>query len=374
MRIDARPMPLQAPAAPDAARVDKVARDMEGLFAQMMIRAMREATPDDASFPGAAGQFRDLYDQKLAEAMTRGRGLGLAPMIARQIEQQQAPTPSPGATGAPLPLRPGAVPKAVGDARPAMLPLNEYPRPLAARPAELAARSGATPLPMAAPRGVEAARRDWIPAEAVTRLQAAVERRATVAAEPPAPVRTNRAAANRAEAFVEKVWPHAQRVARELGVDPRAIVAQAALETGWGRSTIRGEGGTANNYFGIKAGSRWRGDTVQTATQEYAGGGFRTERAEFRAYDDVGASFDDYAALVGRSARYAGAVGAGEDIRGFAQALQRAGYATDPAYARKIEAIATGPTLERALGRLEVDDARGPSAGATLFAASLGGL
>ncbi|MFN7294473.1 MAG: rod-binding protein, partial [Lysobacteraceae bacterium] len=86
MRIDARPMPLQAPAAPDAARVDKVARDMEGLFAQMMIRAMREATPDDASFPGAAGQFRDLYDQKLAEAMTRGRGLGLAPMIARQIE------------------------------------------------------------------------------------------------------------------------------------------------------------------------------------------------------------------------------------------------------------------------------------------------
>ena len=67
-------------------------------------------------------------------------------------------------------------------------------------------------------------------------------------------------------------------------------------------------------------------------------------------------------------------MGAGEDIRGFAQALQRAGYATDPAYARKIEAIATGPTLERALGRLEVDDARGPSAGATLFAASLGGL
>ena len=358
MRIDARPIPLQAPTASDAAQIDKVARDMEGLFAQMMIKQMRETVQGDALFPGAAGQFRDLYDQQIAKSLTEGRGLGLAPMIARQLSLQNAGA-TPAAPDGPLPLNRSKI----GPAAP-MLPLTEYARPLTARPLELLAA-----------RSAPVARENWIAAKDVPRLSPAVHQAPAKAAAAAAAVGTeDRPAANRAEAFVEKIWPHAQKIGRELGVDPRAIVAQAALETGWGRSTIRAQGETANNYFGIKATGRWQGEKVATQTQEFVGGEFRMEQASFRAYSGVEQSFADYAALLKKSPRYAEALNAGSDIRGFAQSLQRAGYATDPAYARKIEAIAHGPTLERAMARLDIDDARGPAVRNTMFAGGIGGL
>jgi flagellar protein FlgJ len=356
MRVNSQPIPLQAPTASDAAQINKVARDMEGLFAQMMIKQMRETVQGDAMFPGAAGQFRDLYDEQIAKSLTEGRGLGLAPMIARQLSQQNGGA-VPAAPEGPLPLNRAKT----GPAAP-MLPLTEYARPLSARPLELLAA-----------RSAPVARENWIAAEDVPRLSPAVQR--TPAKAEAANVGTeDRPAANRAEAFVEKIWPHAQKIGRELGVDPRAIVAQAALETGWGRSTIRAQGDTANNYFGIKATGRWQGEKVATQTQEFVNGEFRMEQANFRAYDGVEQSFADYAALLKKSPRYAEALNAGSDIRGFAQSLQRAGYATDPAYARKIEAIAHGPTLERALARLDIDDARGPAVRNTMFAGGIGGL
>jgi flagellar protein FlgJ len=370
MRVDARPMPLQPPSATDAAQIDKVARQMEGLFAQMMIKQMRETALGDTMFPGAAGQFRDLYDEQLAKSMTEGKGLGLSDMIARQLGRQAGIDAAPGAgskglDALPLSLaKPGAAP---------MLPLDAYVRPLAAKPlAVVAANAEAKPNWIAAsdvPRRMPAVRESA--ADAAQRAKAATAASgASSAANGAGPVSA------RVEAFVAKVWPHAQKVGRELGVDPRAIVAQTALETGWGRSTITAHGQTANNYFGIKATGGWRGASVATDTQEFADGAFRTERAAFRAYDGVEQSFRDYAALLKRSPRYASALNAGDDIRGFAAALQRGGYATDPAYARKIEAIATGPALNRALARLDIDDARhapppaGPSARHTMFAAS----
>lgn len=78
MRIDALPIALRPDTTPDAARIDKVAREMEGLFAQMMIKQMRETALGDSMFPGAAGQFRDLHDQQIAKSLTAGRGLGLS--------------------------------------------------------------------------------------------------------------------------------------------------------------------------------------------------------------------------------------------------------------------------------------------------------
>lgn len=346
MRIEAAPLSLKPTTTADATRIDRVARDMEGLFAQMMIRAMREATPGTASFPGAAAQFRDLHDRKLAESLSQGRGLGIAQMVRQQLEreQAQAAAPAPGSGPAALPLG--------GETTPVALPLRSHATPKTLHPA-------------------------WIPLEAVPRLDPAFERRLPASsvpaseAKPAATVPTLRAGegvpAAAAEAFVARAWPHAQRVARELGVDPRAVLAQSALETGWGRSSIRGNGESANNYFGIKAGRHWPGDTVQTRTLEYVGGGFRAEAASFRAYADMAASFDDYARLIGRAPRYAEVVG-NSSIRGFAEALQRAGYATDPDYADKIEAIATGPTLSRALDRLGLDNGRAPAAHA-MFAA-----
>jgi flagellar protein FlgJ len=369
MRVDARPLPLSPPPANDAAQIDKVARQMEGLFAQMMIKQMRETALGDTMFPGAAGQFRELYDEQIAKSLTEGKGLGLSTMIARQLSRQAG-----GGADAAVQALPLSMPKA-GSAP--MLPLDTYLRPLAAKP--LLREAGAAPLMPSTPTGASTparaasntpARPNWIAAADVPRMMPAV--RASAATEP-APSATTGPGNARVDAFVAKVWPHAQKIGRELGVDPRAIVAQTALETGWGRSTISANGQTANNYFGIKATGGWRGGSVATNTQEYAQGGFRTERAAFRAYDGVEQSFNDYAALLTRSPRYAGALNAGNDIRGFAAALQRGGYATDPAYARKIEAIATGPALNRALARLDIDDATDPTAPSArnlMFAAS----
>jgi flagellar protein FlgJ len=368
MRVDARPLPLSPPPASDAAQIDKVARQMEGLFAQMMIKQMRETALGDTMFPGAAGQFRELYDEQIAKSLTEGKGLGLSTMIARQLTRDAGGSADEAVQALPLSMpKAGTVP---------MLPLDTYVRPLAAKP--LLRDAAAAPLPTAptsAPTVALAAsnagpKANWIAAADVPRMMPAV--RASAAAEGTTPT-TAGPANGRVDAFVAKVWPHAQKIGRELGVDPRAIVAQAALETGWGRSTITANGQTANNYFGIKATGGWRGDRVATDTQEFANGGFRTERAAFRAYDGVEQSFNDYAALLKRSPRYAAALNAGSDIRGFAAALQRGGYATDPAYARKIESIATGPALNRALARLDIDDATGPTAPSArhlMFAAS----
>jgi flagellar protein FlgJ len=360
MRIDAPAIPLQPRSPNDAAEIDRVSRQMEGLFAQMMIKQMRDTTLGDSMFPGAAGQFRDLHDEQIAKSLTSGRGLGLADMISKQLHQQAGTTP-PGDKGA-LPLslaKAGTAP---------MLPLDTYTRPMASK--ALTREPEIRPLALASANGD--VRANALPID--TKAAASARLVPTPEAYVPASVAKSSAAAEaaraagpsnaRIEAFVAKVWPQAEKVGRELGVDPRAIVAQAALETGWGRSTIRGDvgqTGTANNYFGIKATGGWRGASVSTDTQEFAQGAFRTERAAFRAYDGVEQSFADYAALLKKNPRYAAALGAGSDIRGFAQALQRGGYATDPSYARKIESIATGPTLERALARLDINDARGPA-------------
>ena len=139
--------------------------------------------------------------------------------------------------------------------------------------------------------------------------------------------------------FIDEVLPHATAAARELGVDPRALVAQAALETGWGTSQPADAQGGSHNYFGIKAGASWRGDSVASDTTEFAGGVANRETARFRAYGDVAESVADYVRVL-REPRYAGALNTGNDVRAFATALQRGGYATDPEYANKLIAVA----------------------------------
>jgi flagellar protein FlgJ len=141
--------------------------------------------------------------------------------------------------------------------------------------------------------------------------------------------------------FIDKLLPAAEKAAKELGVDPRAIIAQAALETGWGRATPRNAAeGESHNHFGIKAGASWRGDSVGSATTEFEGGEMRGEVARFRAYASADASVSDYVSLLRDNPRYAAALGTGADVRAFATALQRGGYATDPDYANKLDAVA----------------------------------
>jgi flagellar protein FlgJ len=123
-------------------------------------------------------------------------------------------------------------------------------------------------------------------------------------------------------------------------VDPRAIIAQAALETGWGSSQPADNSGASHNLFGIKAGTSWRGASVASGTTEFEAG-VATDRLErFRAYASAEDSVDDYVKLLRDNPRYAAALNTGADVHAFAAALQRGGYATDPHYASKLVAVA----------------------------------
>ena len=168
----------------------------------------------------------------------------------------------------------------------------------------------------------------------------------------PAPGRT--ALWESPESFAADVWPHAERVAGELGVAPEAVLAQAALETGWGRHVMAGRDGLSSyNLFGIKAGEGWGGDVVGQRTLEYDGDMPRQEFARFRAYSNVATTFEDYAALLRDNPRYSSVGGQQDDVRAFGDALQESGYATDPNYAQKIEDIANSPTMRRVLDALQ---------------------
>jgi len=143
------------------------------------------------------------------------------------------------------------------------------------------------------------------------------------------------------QAFVDTMTPLAQQAADQLGVAPEVLVAHAALESGWGRKPIRrGDGSDSNNLFGIKAGGGWSGEVAQAGTTEFTAGQAHAESASFRAYADPAQSFQDLAQLLGGNARYRAALGTGSDAQAYAQALQRGGYATDPAYADKLAQVA----------------------------------
>ncbi len=154
-----------------------------------------------------------------------------------------------------------------------------------------------------------------------------------------------------AAGFVQQQSAAAEAAASATGIPAAFMLAQAALETGWGKREIVGRDGTpSHNLFGIKAGANWSGPTVDVTTTEYVGGQPQKRIQSFRAYASDSESFADYAKLMKDSPRYAAVVAAGADAKGFAQGLQKAGYATDPAYADKLgRVINTALRLQRSL-------------------------
>lgn len=154
--------------------------------------------------------------------------------------------------------------------------------------------------------------------------------------------------------FVKDVLPHAEQAANALGVDPALLIAQAALETGWGRALTPPASGkdlpvaSDNNghaYFGIKADNGWQGDTRTRSTLEYVDGVPQRQHARFRAYPTAAEAFADYANFIQSSARYADAVKQAADPAQYAKSLQRGGYATDPAYADKLMRVYNSANL-----------------------------
>ena len=304
----------------DAARDPKgalrqAAGQFESMFTQMLLKSMRDAMPKSGMWDGAAeGTWTAMLDSQLAQSMA-GRAGGLGEMIARQLSRQMrgALPEGPEAGGAG-----GAAGAAVkSDAGAGGARLDPQVRAALA----LAAAARGTGIPLQAGGTVSIDGRAVPGGAAVPAPEASGAERITP---------------DRAE-FVRRLWQPAQAAQAATGVPAGFIVGQAALETGWGRSEMRlPDGRSAHNLFGVKAGANWKGATVDAATTEYVGGRAVRTVERFRAYGSYEEALRDWATLIGGSPRYAGVVRAGGTVEGFAQGLQRAGYATDPQYADKL--------------------------------------
>lgn len=300
--------------------VREVAEQFESLFVQTLLKRMRATLPEGGLFDGPGmQQYQGLFDQQLASDVARGEGMGLADRVERQILESRGVTDE----------GPGLDRGIDGYRR---LPARPLPGGSAARAGEIrgegAPPTGDPRAPGPAPVGPEGPVGAVPPPRSSDALRASED-------VPTTP-----------EAFVETLWPLAERTGRALGVPPRALVAQAVLETGWGEHVLRrGEGGSSFNVFNIKAHRGWEGETVGVPTLEYRDGVAVREHAQFRAYDSLEAAFRDYADFLRGHPRYTEALQSGDDPDRFIRALQEAGYATDPAYADKVGRILRGETL-----------------------------
>jgi peptidoglycan hydrolase FlgJ len=153
-----------------------------------------------------------------------------------------------------------------------------------------------------------------------------------------------------AATFVQEVLPTIQRAAAAIGVNPVGLLAQAALETGWGRRMPRNADGSSSlNLFGVKAGGDWSGGRAVADTVEVSGGVATQRRTAFRAYGSIEESVDDFANLLASSPRYREAVAAGGSAEAYVQGIARSGYATDPAYGNKLTQVLNSGALRAAL-------------------------
>ncbi len=276
-----------------------VAQQFEALFLQTVLKAMRDATPRDGLFDSEQSRmFESMYDQQLTQVLaTKGRGTGLAALIEKQLSRLNGDVQPLGdlpflPKQQAFPLLPSAETYRRPDVVGAVGSMSMYSNPLTA------AGHNASPA---------------------------------------------------AREFVERIWPHALETSRAIGIPAHFMVAQAALETGWGKAEPRmPDGGSSHNLFGLKAGSNWKGPVVTATTTEFIDGRMQKQVERFRAYASDAEAFRDYANLLTSNPRYAGVLGA-QDASAFAMGLQRSGYATDPLYATKLAGIIGGATLRSSL-------------------------
>lgn len=273
---------------------------MEAMFVSLMLKSMREAGAALGNDTGA-GVERDLYDSQLALNLARNGQLGFAQTVFRD---DAAAAPGTVAEGRAFPA----------PARNPALPARDW----------AAIRNGAVTPPPTQP----------------------------VRARPELPARPPVAAGpqdwSTPETFARSLWPAASQAARELGTRPEAVLAVAALETGWGKHLPRrDDGSSSNNLFGIKA-HGWAGPVTRSPTLEFEGGAFSRKVEPFRAYDSPEAAVADFANFVRSNPRYHKALASGGDPVTFVRALHEAGYATDPRYGDKLEVLVRSAPLKSA--------------------------
>jgi len=275
------------------------------------LKSMRDAVPRDGWFDSEQTRlYESLLDQQMVQVLgARSGGTGLAAMIEKQLLQQN---PEPQGFDGPLPLLP---------ASPFLRFRGEAMIPLA---------PDANREPLAPPD---------LPVDATFPPRNDLQASPAAGA---AGVGSLVGASAAMREFANRLAPAATEAARTTGIPAHFMVAQAALETGWGKSEPRrADGGPSFNVFGIKAGRGWPGAVAEATTTEYVDGVAQKQIERFRAYASYAEAFRDYAAVLSANPRYAGVLGA-QDGATFARGLQRAGFASDPLYAAKLERVIEG--------------------------------
>lgn len=302
---------LKAKTDPDAA-LKGAAKQFEAVFMQMLMKSMRDTVGEDSMFDSEdTKQYTAMLDQQLSQSLS-GKGLGLAEAMVRQLRGSAMATGNQGPTGS------GG--SSMGAAMAAAAASSAGSPPTSLRPAQ------------GAPMAIDPAR---------------VGVTGSGSATAPAPASGLGSSPSN---FVNTLWPHAAEASRATGIPPSFMIGHAALETGWGKSEIRGaDGQPSYNLFSIKAGKGWTGPTVETVTTEYVNGVPQKSVEKFRAYASYAEAFKDYASLLKSSPRYSVAVNSNNDPAVFAAGLQQGGYATDPMYADKLNRILQGNTLRQSL-------------------------
>jgi flagellar protein FlgJ len=352
--------------------IHKVAQEFESLFVNEMFKAMRKAGDvlGDENFMNSAESktYRDMYDQQLAVTMSKENGVGLASVLERQLSKSLHPgaaraNPFAQVASGVLPTSGVAAASAApSGARDDSALLNQRRISLPPRLADRLLAGIVPPAGTAPAPGL--AQNDWLAAKSYA---APADKALTVAggdaisgrrlAQPP--LAPGKAAFKSPEEFVATMLPMAQAAAEKIGVDPRYLVAQAALETGWGKSIIRQQDGTSShNLFGIKA-ADWQGDSARVLTTEYVNGQPTKESASFRAYGSFEQSFNDYVSFLQNNERYDSALDSAANPKTFVRELQRAGYATDPQYANKVAQIAKQMQTYQAVASVDVETSKG---------------
>ncbi|WP_211465989.1 flagellar assembly peptidoglycan hydrolase FlgJ [Collimonas silvisoli] len=267
----------------------QVSRQFEAMFMQMVLKSMREATPSDGMFDSQQEKmYTSMLDQQLAQNLS-GRGLGLAEAMQAQLSRAVDASAS-----------------------------QQQPSALGKMP------TGADTHPNPAPAAA-------MPTVQNLSLYDAADYGSgrSAGANPQAHV----------DQFLSRMTASAEVASRASGVPSQLILAQAALESGWGKREIKGDDGSrSHNLFGIKADKSWKGPVVQAATTEYVNGVPQQTKASFRAYASYDEAFSDYARFLAGNPRYAQVL-ATRDPAEAAHGLQRAGYATDPQYGEKLVRI-----------------------------------
>ena len=315
----------------DPKAVRQAARQFESLMTSMLLKSMRQAKLGEGLGDSQETEFyQDILDQQVAVQLSQGKGLGLADMLVQQLTRSGLASP-----GDSTKAKPATAPSESAPVAPRPAPAAATVPGQSIQPAAPVTCPG-VPMPLLAP-AVPA-----IPTMPVAEISPALVPMARVSATGPVPLPEQ-------AAFVQQLAPYAQRAAERLGIAPEALIAHAALETGWGRHVpAAAAGGSSFNLFGIKAGASWNGTSVAAQTVEYDSGIPSTVEQPFRAYASLEQAMNDYVNLLQGSARFRSAIGTGRDTGAFANGLARGGYATDPAYASKLAAVADRVRVLRA--------------------------